>query len=436
MRGLIVFAILVGLIYTVHAIDVMNFHAYGDEAIMVLGFVLLCSWLAGRLTARLRMPMINGYLLAGLFFGPYVLGALSARLSLFSPATIEQLSLIDGLALGIIAFTAGGELRLRELRARLKNILAVTLFQSLIVFTGVFGLLLILAPHLPLTAGRPMPFMIAVAMLLGMSAVAKSPATTIAVITEMNARGRLTTLMLSVTMLKDVIVLILFSVGVILARMLIAPEGGFDVHTLLLIAWEVIGSLLIGVLVGLALSLYIKYVGRELPILVLTVSYLATYLGEAAHLSGILVCMAAGFTVENFSAHGERLIAAIEKYSLPIFIVFFTVAGAKINVPALRAMGVVALLLVGSRLLFTFLGTYVGSRLSGGDRHERRLGWMGFIGQAGVTLSLALIIERIIPDIGGQLSTLIIAAIAVNQIIGPILLRFALVRSGEAGAGK
>lgn len=436
MRGVIVFVVLLCLIYIVHAIDVFHFHAYGDEAIMVLGFVLLCSWLTGRLTARLRMPMINGYLLAGLFFGPYVLGALSAQLSLFSPATIEQLSLIDGLALGIIAFTAGGELRLRELRTRLKSIFSITSFQSLIVFIGVFALLVLLAPYLPLTAGRPLSFAIAVALLLGMSAVANSPSTTIAVITEMGARGPLTTLMLSVTMLKDVIVLILFSLGIVLARILIAPESGFDVQILLLIVWEVIGSLGIGLLLGLVLSLYINYIGRELPILVLTVSYLATYLGEAAHLSGILVCMAAGFYVENFSDYGERLITAIEKHSLPIFIVFFTVAGAKIDIPALRAMGVVALLLVGSRLFFTFLGTYMGSRFSGGDRNERRLGWMGFIGQAGVTLSLALIIERIIPDIGGQLSTLIIAAIAVNQIIGPILLRLVLVRSGEAGANK
>lgn len=436
MRGLIVFAILIGLIYTVHAIDVMGFHAYGDEAIMVLGFVLLCSWLLGRLAARLRMPMINGYLLAGLLFGPYMLGALSAHLNLFSEATIEQLSLIDGLALGIIAFTAGGELRLRELRARLKTILSITFWQSIIVFVGVLVLFVVLAPFLPLTVGQAFPFVLAVALVLGMSAVAQSPATTIAVITEMNARGPQTTLMLSVTMLKDIVVLILFSIGIIFARMLLAPSGGFEVKVLMLIAWEVIGSLGIGLLVGLALSLYIKYIGRELPILVLTVSYLATYLGEATHLSGILVCMAAGFFVENFSRHGERLIEAIEKHSLPIFIVFFTVAGAKIDIPALRAVWLAAIVLVGSRLLFTYLGTYTGSKLVGGDSVERHWSWMGYIGQAGLNIALALIIERTIPVIGGQLSTLIIAAIAVNQIVGPIMLRLALLRTGEAGAAK
>ncbi|HPM75959.1 MAG TPA: cation:proton antiporter [bacterium] len=431
-----VFVALVGLLYIVNTIDATNFHAYGDEPIMALGFVLLCSWLAGRLSARLRLPMINGYLLAGLFFGPYVLGALSSRLNLLSPAMVVQLGLIDNMALGIIAFAAGGELRLHELRLRLKTILSITALQSLVVFVGVLSLFVVLAPYMPLTADRSFPFALAVALLLGLSAVAQSPASTIAVITEMNARGPHTTLILSVTMLKDIVVLIFFSVGIIVARMLLSPDEGFNAKVLLLIGWEVIGSLGVGLLIGSLLTLYIRYIGQELPVLVLTVSYLAIYLSNAAHLSGILVCMSAGFFIENFSRHGEQMIQAIEKHSLPIFVVFFTVAGAKIDIPALKLMGVAALLLVASRLLFTYMGTYAGSKLAGGDFLERHVSWMGYNGQAGLNIALALIIERTVPIIGGPLSTLIIAAIAINEIIGPILLRQVLLRTGEAEAEK
>ena len=432
MRYIAVLIVLVALAFFINLVEGRFPHQYGDEAVLVLGFVLLSSFMAGRLVRHVKMPMITGYLLAGLILGPHVIGRLSGDLTLFSARVLEQLQLIDELALGLIAFTAGGELRLIDLKPRWKTIVSIAATQTIVVGAGVVGAIWLFAAHLPFLVGQTTAVVLAAALLLGLASTATSPSTTIAVITELRAKGPLTTVLMGVTVFKDVITLVAFSFGLVLASKLLTPGGGFDLKMLAHVLWEVLGSLGAGLLLGVGLRYYIRRVDWKLAALLLAVSFLAMRLGADAGLSGILICVAAGFYVENFTSHGPRLIEAIGRYSLPVFVVFFTMAGAKIDIPALRQMWLVALLLIATRLLFTFVGTYVGARVVGGNRDERRLVWMGFIGQAGITLGLAMVIGRVVPVIGADLRTLIIAVIAVNQLLGPILLRFALFRAGEA----
>ncbi|MDP8223462.1 MAG: cation:proton antiporter [Candidatus Lernaella stagnicola] len=434
MRYVLVLAVLVVFTFFLNLMEALFPHLYGDRAILVLGFVLLSSFIAGRMIRRARMPMITGYLLAGLVLGPHVLGRLHGDLTVFTPEVLDQLGLVDDLALGLIALTAGGELRLRELRTRFRMIGAITGLQTGIVLLGTIAVLWVMAPYLPFTAGQPAGLVLAAALMLAICSTATSPSTTIAVITEVGAKGPMTTTMMGVTVLKDVVTLIVFSMGLVAARKLLHPQSALDFAVLLHVVWEIFGSLVIGLLLGVAIGFYIRYIGRELPSLILALSFLSMKLGAQTQLSGILICVSAGFYIENFTDHGEQMIEAIERYSLPVYIVFFTLAGAKINIDLLRDMWQIALLLIAARLLFTYLGTYFGVRLVGGSVQDRRLTWMGFIGQAGITLGLATIIGRVVPDIGTDLRTLIIAVIAINQLIGPIMLRFALYRGGEAKA--
>jgi NhaP-type Na+/H+ or K+/H+ antiporter len=432
MRYVIVLVSLIVMVFFINLVENNFTHQYGDSAVLVLGFVLLSSFLVGRLVRRAKMPMITGYLLAGLFFGPHIIGRINPHLTLFTDDVLSQLRLIDELALGLIAFTAGGELRLRELRKRFSVIVSIVGAHTVVVFCGVTATILLFAPMLALTAGQPAAFVWAAAILLGIAAMAISPATAIAVINETGAKGQLTTVLMGVTILKDVVTLVVFSFGLVIARKLLDPGEGFAFSVLLHVLWEVFGSLLIGVAIGMALRFYIGAVAQELPILVLAVAYLSMEFAPTLGVSGILVCVAAGFYVENFSDRGDQLIRAVEHYSLPVYVVFFTVAGAKINLPLLGDLWLTAVLLIVARTFFTFVGSYAGARLANGTPHERRLSWMGFIGQAGITLGLATIIRRVVPGIGPDLASLIIATIAVNQLLGPIMLRYALYRSGDA----
>lgn len=405
---------------------------YGDQAVVVLGFALIGAAAVGRLARRGRLPMITGYLLAGLAFGPHLAGSLSPQLTLFTPEVLQQLRLIDDLALGLIAFTAGGELKMSTLRPRLRAILAVSGVQALVVTLGVGLVAFALGPHLSFLAGKPQTFWLAAAIVLGITALAPSPATTIAVINESEARGPFATVAMGTTVTNDVLSLLLFSGSLMFVNQLLQPETAVDLAVLGLVVWEVLGSLIAGLLLGLALRGYIRHIGRELPLLILALAFVSMQAAAALHLSGILVCLAAGFYVENFTAHGEAMITAVDRYSLPVYIVFFTLAGAKIDLPVLRQMWAATLILVLARGLFLFAGARLGGRLGRAEPTVRREIWKALVGQAGISLGLAVIVGQSVPEIGPALQTLLIALIAVHQLIGPILLRQALARSGEA----
>jgi Kef-type K+ transport system membrane component KefB len=147
----------------------------------------------------------------------------------------------------------------------------------------------------------------------------------------------------------------------------------------------------------------------------------------------LLICLVAGFLVENFSPHGDRFIQAIEKTSLPVFVVFFAISGASLNIDALRSSWVLALICVCWRALLKFVGTYTGASLVKEEHRVRTLSWAGFISQAGVALGLAILVEENFPQWEGLFLSLVIAIIAINQIIGPVLLQKLLIKVQEVG---
>ncbi|MDP8256503.1 MAG: cation:proton antiporter [Candidatus Alcyoniella australis] len=402
-----------------------------ESAVFALGFLLLASYIIGAYTLRLRMPMLTGYLLAGLFFGPFVFGALLPHCGVLSTRTLDRLGLIDSLALGLIAFTAGGELRIAELKPRIATIGRVSLAQLIVVFFGTSLLMFPLIGLLPFGGHLGWPAMLSLALLLAVVCTANSPATTVAVINECRARGPMSTITLGVTVLKDVLVMVLFSVVLIAARLLTDQEGAADARVGLLVFWEVLGSLGLGIVLGWLLSAYISRVKTGLPLLLLALSFLSVELGRELHLSGVLLNIAAGFYVMNYSKQGPRMIEALERYSLPVFIIFFAVAGAKIDLPALKLMWPMALLLILARLVFTWLGTRLALNRRERNKEYGPYLWLAFISQAGVSLGIASEIGRSLPELGSNLRTLIVATIAINQVIGPITFRYALVRADE-----
>jgi Kef-type K+ transport system membrane component KefB len=145
------------------------------------------------------------------------------------------------------------------------------------------------------------------------------------------------------------------------------------------------------------------------------------------------MCLVAGFVAENFSEHGKLLISAIERSSVPIYVVFFAISGASLNLSALRQTWLLALGCVLLRGLLKFSATFIGSRLTGEERDFQRLGWAGFISQAGVALGMAIVIQDNFPEWGSEFMVLVLAVIAINQIVGPIFLQKLLIKVDEAG---
>jgi len=393
---------------------------------IALGFILIFAFLFGKKTAALKLPQITGYIFAGILCGPFVFKFLSRT-------EVHDLQLLDGLALSLIALTAGGEMHLDRLKNRFRSISAVVLFQTAVVMIGFLGFGLLVLPFFGIVTPDDFPNLLAFTLLLGTLATATSPSTTIAVITETRSQGDNTDLVLSSAVVKDFLVITLFAFSLSLAGTLTSPGKGLSVAFLLRIFREIGGSLLLGLVIGVVVILYLRYVKRELSVFILGVSFFTYEISHAYGYHPLLICLLAGFIVQNLSSLGDRLITALEKVSTPVYVVFFAISGASLDLETFRTGWLLALLCFGFRGLLKFLGTHIGSRIAKEKAFFQKFGWMGFISQAGVTLGMAIVIEDAFPEWGGMFKALILGVIALNQVIGPVMLQKFLLRSGEAG---
>jgi Kef-type K+ transport system membrane component KefB len=396
---------------------------------IALGFILIFAFLFGKQISRFKFPQITGFILAGILCGPYVFKFLNAD-------QVNELQLLDGLALSLIALTAGGEMEINRLRGQLKSISSLVIFQTVAIILGflLFGLL----GHefFPFFSSLTIHQALAASLLLGTLATATSPASTIAIITETKSKGKYTDLVLSVAVVKDFVVIVLFAFFLSLAKPVFSPDQSFDVGLLSQIFREVGGSVVLGFVIGGGIILYLKYIQREITIFVLSVAFFTYQISHSYGYHPLLICLVAGFLVENFSPHGDSLIQAIEKVSLPIYVLFFAISGASLNLDALRSSWVLALICVFWRGLLKYFGTYTGAIIVKEERGVKTYSWAGFISQAGVALGLAILVEETFPEWGGVFLSLVLAIIAINQIIGPILLQKLLMKVHEAGKKK
>lgn len=397
----------------------------GAASAMLVGFTLLASYVAGGLAADLGLPRLTGYVLVGILVGPFVLGVLG-------PEDVGRLRIVDRVALALIALTAGGELRIGSLRGELRAITGLSVGVLVAVGVGVTALTLAVRPIVPALAGRPLGVVLAFAVLLGLWSANSSPDATVAVINESGAQGELTETILGTTIFKDVLVIIAFAAALALLRPLVEP-GPFDAALLFSVAWEVGGGIALGLVAGLIFGYYLGRIGLRTVLATLAFAFLLTLTAQALHVELLLTAVAAGFAIENFSAGGQELIDAVERNAMVVFALFFALAGATLDLDALRRFWPLALGLVVARGALTWAGARVGARVGAARPVVVRRAWLGLISQAGVTLGLALLVARELPPLGETFVAVTGAAIIVHLLVGPVLLKRALAAAGETG---
>jgi Kef-type K+ transport system membrane component KefB len=404
---------------------------------LTLGFLLLSAYCVATILERIHLPLITGYILAGLFLGPYFL-------QYYDQSAIANLEFINSLALAFIAFTAGGELRSGSLRKSLKSIGYLLSTATLIVFLGVTVTVFLLSPFIAFLAEETIAIRLAISSLFGVIAVARSPSSTIAIINETKAHGRFTEMVLGVTIATDVIIIICFAVVVSVSQLVVSPGAGFDVYFILFLFFEVVLAFVLGFLLGKAIVFLIDRVGVEFPIVIAAMGffvikfshflggYLKTTHDISLNIEPLLICMAAGFTVQNFSDHGKAFLVRLNRLSMPIYVAFFAVTGASINVDVLKQSWLVGLVIVVVRILMLYFGSVVSGKLAKDPPKIYRNTWLAFITQAGVSLGLLAEVVRRFPEFGVSIQSVLVAAITLNQIVGPILFKYALYNVGEA----
>lgn len=439
--------LLVGLLWLLHRFGGPSSEVdYDPTAMLALGFVVLASYTIGALVDVIKLPHITGYLLAGLFFGPSIahLVGLGRAFAPFDEGVvheevIQQLQPLETLAIALIAISAGGELKLDALRSGLRPILGVLGGQLLAILVMVTGFIyLVSGPIEAITLPGLGPLapdaVIPIGLTIAAVSFATSPSATLAVINETGARGPMSRTVLSSVVLKDVFVVVLF--GVFSAWALQSLGGAAEGSLAEQLAVEIVGSIALGVALGFAVALYLRFVGRELMLFILGVVYTGTLVATEAHLDGVIVFLSAGFVVANFSRQGENLLHTVEQLSLPTYVVFFTLAGAKLHLGEVWHLLGFALALVLCRVGAIYLGTRVGGAIGGAKGSTQRYGWMGFVSQAGVAITLAGFVKQRLGPAGEALGSLLIAGVAINEIAGPVMLKTALGLAGETSKSK
>ena len=376
----------------------------------------------------MRLPRITGYLVLGIVAGPHAIGLVTVQ-------DHQLLHLFEELALGLIALTAGGEFRLEGIRRRLPSLVAITTGHAVGVLLTVGAVMWLGMAMLgwlsPLTPGQRL----AAAALLGVIAVAKSPATTIAIITETRARGELVDTVLGVTILKDLVILFLFTWVDVLARSWV-EGGGTSLDMLRGVGVEVVASLAVGGVLGVLLGAYVVRVRRHVQLVVLLLALVSAELSTDAGLEHLLVCMSAGFVVRNvFPRAAAGFLDALEQSSAPVYIVFFALVGVGLDLGVVASVGITAVAYIVVRLAATWVFTGVPARVAGCGDSVVRWAWMGFVAQAGLSLGFAARVRRELPEVGPEIAAVVVAAVVVNQLLGPVLWERAIRRAGEAHDG-
>lgn len=426
MMRLLALVIILATTAAVTSVAATAGRAGGPGTALAIGFALIAASLTGELFERFRLPRISGYLFFGVVCGPYA-GAI------LTPAMARELQVVNGVAIALIAFIAGLEINFVRLRPQLRAMLTMGGVMLGLMWLTLSVLFFVAWPWLPIAPEIDGLARAAMAALVATVTVSFSPTVSIAVITESRARGPLCELVLALVVLADLMLILLFTLSMESVRF--ALGSGQAGHGILSgLAWEIFGSFAFGGIVGACFAFYLRYVGREVTVVLLGVAVLLSQVGGALHFEPLLAALGAGLVVENIAPpEGDALRLAVERGALPVLVLFFAAAGANLHLGALASVGLFAVAISAIRMALIHATARAGARVAGLTGEAPSLAWMGLVSQAGVTLGLAILINAEFPDWGGRLYALIVSMITLHETIGPILFRSALVRAGEVG---
>ena len=379
-----------------------------------LGLALVLGLLVSKLMKLIRLPNVTGYLIIGLIVGPYCL-------KLFSEETIQSLGIIPEIALGFIAFSIGAEFKLSYLKKIGKSPIIIAFFEG-------FGAVLLVDLALILSGHD-----IAFSLVLGAIASATAPAATLMVVRQYKARGPLTDTLLPVVAIDDAVALIAFGLSVAAAK---AINSNGDVSlgmTLLNPVKEIFGALIFGAVLGVILALLTKWFTGRGNRLSATIAMVLLCIGVSllAGFSSLLACMAMSAVYVNMSKVTDKVFELVDRMTPPIFMLFFVLSGAMLNITVLPAVGVIGIIYIVTRVAGKYLGALLGAKISRAKPVVTKFLGFTLIRQAGVAIGLAGIALNVVPGYGVQIQTIILCATVIYELIGPVITKLALKKAGE-----
>jgi Kef-type K+ transport system membrane component KefB len=385
-----------------------------------LGLILLFALLVGHLVKVARIPEVTGYLIAGVLVGPSVAGWVTHE-------NLQALHVFSEVGLGLILFSIGSVFEFARLRRIGRRLLTLTFAESALAAVLVFiGMLL---------AGQPWQ----VSLLLGAIAVETGAASTLMVIRENNADGPFTEALTGVIGLNNIFALVAFSLAAAtLDLSALGSAPGISLGDILLplfpLVWQLVGSTALGFLVGLLLAAWASQVIESGEMLILLVGCVLLTVGSATvmDLSPLVASLAVGATMANLSGKSRRLFDALARTDPPLYVIFFVLAGADLNLALLPSLGILGLIYVVCRAGGKLTGAwYAARRVQFTENIQKLLGFSIFA-QAGLAVGLVIVTRERFPQFAPTVATVVLGAVVIFEVAGPLSARLALDRSGES----
>jgi Kef-type K+ transport system membrane component KefB len=396
----------------------------GLWTIAAIGFLLLAGTLTSELLEPIGLPHLTGYLFAGIASGPHML-------RLIDEHSVKNLAPVNTLALSLIALAGGAELEISTMRRNVKSLAAATLVQCLLVLFAMMGVFYACRPIIPFMRTIPPVAAIGVALLWGALSITRSPSATLGILSQTRAKGPLATFTLAFVMTSDVVVVLVLATAIAIARPLVDPATSFSLDAFVKLGHELFGSVALGTTLGLVLAVYVRLVNRQMLVVLLVLGFGLSSVLDYLQFDALLTFMVAGFIVRNMSKQGDKFIHSIEETGNVVYVIFFATAGADLDVPLLRSLWPVALVLAGGRSVVTWISSKISGRMANDLPTVRKWGWSGLVSQAGLALGLSAIVAREFPSVGAPFRALAVAMVAINEMVGPVLFKMALDRCGE-----
>jgi Kef-type K+ transport system membrane component KefB len=395
---------------------------------LAFGFLLLSAYFTAKIVNRFGLPKLTGYLISGVIAGEFVMGFVNHEMT-------ETLKVVSDTATAILALEAGAELQLKAIKPVMKTLRGMTVFAVIGSMFAIATALFIMRPWLPDVFGK-LDFVpsLVVCLAIGVALSAQSPAVVMAMLSETRAEGPLSRTMLASVVVADLTVITLFSVVLAVTGAVIG--GSIDVTaTALEVGWELIGSIVFGTIIGTLIGRYLIHVKNGASLFALMVCVVVAEIAPKVHLDSLIVLLSAGVVLRNFSkADATALLHKFESAQLPVFLVFFALAGSHLAIGKLWASIIPVALIAMTRAGSFFLGSRFACKITNADPIVTKYAWFGLVPQAGLALALANVLRNNFADsFGNGAATILLGVVGFNECIAPIILRVMLLRSGEAG---
>lgn len=384
------------------------------DVILKLGIAMFIGLLLTRITKLAKLPNVTAYLIAGVLVGPFVFNILDRY-------SLDQFGILTSVSLGFIAFSIGDEFKLSTLKQIGKPALIITVLEALMA--------VVLVDVITFTFGFPLP----VCITLGALAASTAPAATLMIVRQYKADGPLTRMLLPVVAADDAAGLIAYSISINVAVALASNQPLEMMSTFIIPLGQIIGALLVGTIFGFVAALSHRYFlsHTNRMSICIGVVLICSALAEISGLSALLMCMAAGAVYVNSCNSAEKVLNYVDDWTYPLFLLFFVVSGASLDIQALPKVGVLGIIYVVVRFLGKWIGSYMGAAITHQPSVIKQNIGFALMPQAGVAIGMATLAMKQLPGYGAQVQTVILSATLIYELIGPLAAKFALQRAGE-----